>query len=377
MKQIAQFGIFPKLLYLQKLPNSKYNKILQLCIYNDIQSQLYYDSISFATSLKDTQTALNAVLRGFNASEFKQSIDAINYELKELKWNAKKRMKEEIHNLAFQQRLLHSTQDITLDNVQEYATKYLFPRNGVISAVGHDLPDVSHFGNKKIQIDNQLGYYGGSNKIKMDQPPILSPLDELELTHFSVVFPICGINSKQMFVFSVLSSILGGGSSFSAGGPGKGIYSRLYQLLCHVPGIEHVDCELIQYEKLSLFGITMAVESNLKQQAFTLLFSQLMRLYDIENDELERAKNQTLSKQFTFLEQSDKLCEFMGKSLKYSDKIYSNQEIEAYIRQVSKKDVKDAISQMLNCPPTCVVLGQDLKVEDPKSICMRAGIPLY
>ena len=31
-----------------------------------------------------------------------------------------------------------------------------------------------------------------------------------------------------MFTFAVLNTLLGGGGSFSAGGPGKGMYSRLY-----------------------------------------------------------------------------------------------------------------------------------------------------
>ena len=34
-----------------------------------------------------------------------------------------------------------------------------------------------------------------------------------------------------MVVNSLLNTILGGGSMFSAGGPGKGMYSRLYTVI--------------------------------------------------------------------------------------------------------------------------------------------------
>jgi processing peptidase subunit alpha len=36
-------------------------------------------------------------------------------------------------------------------------------------------------------------------------------------------------NSNNIFRVSVLHSLLGGGASFSAGGPGKGMLSRLYR----------------------------------------------------------------------------------------------------------------------------------------------------
>jgi mitochondrial-processing peptidase subunit alpha len=38
----------------------------------------------------------------------------------------------------------------------------------------------------------------------------------------------CGWKDKDIYAINVLQVMLGGGDSFSAGGPGKGIYSRLY-----------------------------------------------------------------------------------------------------------------------------------------------------
>ena len=55
---------------------------------------------------------------------------------------------------------------------------------------------------------------------------VVNPLPEL--AHVALGFESCSFNEPDFFTFAVLNSLLGGGGSFSAGGPGKGMYSRLY-----------------------------------------------------------------------------------------------------------------------------------------------------
>ncbi|XAR53401.1 Ubiquinol--cytochrome-c reductase [Bertholletia excelsa] len=49
-------------------------------------------------------------------------------------------------------------------------------------------------------------------------------------THFALAFEVPGgwIKEKEAITLTVLQMLMGGGGSFSAGGPGKGMYSRLY-----------------------------------------------------------------------------------------------------------------------------------------------------
>jgi mitochondrial-processing peptidase subunit alpha len=50
------------------------------------------------------------------------------------------------------------------------------------------------------------------------------------LLHMLITYPTPGgLRSNDVIVLTVLQTILGGGGSFSSGGPGKGMYSRLYQ----------------------------------------------------------------------------------------------------------------------------------------------------
>ena len=44
----------------------------------------------------------------------------------------------------------------------------------------------------------------------------------------AIGFESCSYYDKDFFAFAVLNSLMGGGGSFSAGGPGKGMFTRLY-----------------------------------------------------------------------------------------------------------------------------------------------------
>lgn len=56
----------------------------------------------------------------------------------------------------------------------------------------------------------------------------LGPTPMPELAHFSLGMESCSYRDSDFVPFCVLNSMMGGGGSFSAGGPGKGMYTRLY-----------------------------------------------------------------------------------------------------------------------------------------------------
>ena len=49
-----------------------------------------------------------------------------------------------------------------------------------------------------------------------------------ELAHFVVGLESCAHSDPDFVAYCVLNMMMGGGGSFSAGGPGKGMYTRLY-----------------------------------------------------------------------------------------------------------------------------------------------------
>ena len=59
-------------------------------------------------------------------------------------------------------------------------------------------------------------------------PPIVGPNPLPELTHVVLALESCSYLDEDFFAFAVLNSLMGGGGSFSAGGPGKGMYTQIY-----------------------------------------------------------------------------------------------------------------------------------------------------
>ena len=375
MRLVKDWGSFPKIASFHKLPHSILNRMLQLCLHENCQSELFNNGISYHSSGLD---GLQTIMKGYNPKEYSEAIKAIKYDLESLKWDKEKRLNDELYTIAFKRSTTMTLNTLTPELVQNYADRYLYTSESVISVLGYDIQqkDLLKTTTKAVKDTDITRYYGGYKRIITDKAPIISHLSELNFNYFAVYFPIPCMCSKEMFSFVVLNHILGGGSSFSAGGPGKGIYSRLYQVLCKVRGIESINSHLLQFPKISLFGITMASEYNLNNQAFSIIFNQLMRLYDINNNELERAKNQSLSSHFQAMEQLDKKASYLGISMINCNKIYSNEEIEQHIRAVSKSDIQDMVKSMLNAPPTCVYVGNDHQIEDPKSLCLKVGIPM-
>ena len=56
----------------------------------------------------------------------------------------------------------------------------------------------------------------------------MGPTPLPELAHVSLGLESTSFTDPDFFAFAVLNALMGGGGSFSAGGPGKGMYSRLY-----------------------------------------------------------------------------------------------------------------------------------------------------
>lgn len=99
---------------------------------------------------------------------------------------------------------------------------YYFAASGVdhedlLSVAEPLLADLPSF-NEPIPVETQ--YVGGDWRQSVDSPK----------SHVAIAFEVPGgwRNEKDSYAVTVLQTLLGGGGSFSAGGPGKGMYSRLY-----------------------------------------------------------------------------------------------------------------------------------------------------
>lgn len=77
-----------------------------------------------------------------------------------------------------------------------------------------------------------------------------------ELSHAAFGLQGVSYSDPEFFSLAVLSILMGGGGSFSAGGPGKGMYSRIYRsVLCNYHWMYSCLCLQHAYDDNGLFTI--------------------------------------------------------------------------------------------------------------------------
>ena len=134
-------------------------------------------------------------------------------------------------------------QEITLPLLREFSSAHFTGDNIVISAAGVDHDELvieaeKHFGAAAAGKDPQRdeideGKYVGGH-VFVDAAPAQMAVSSAHvhappaMCHVALGFESSGWSNDELVPMCVMSTLLGGGSSFSAGGPGKGMYSRLY-----------------------------------------------------------------------------------------------------------------------------------------------------
>jgi len=165
-----------------------------------------------------------------------------------------------------------------------------------------------------------------------------------EFNHLYIAFEGVGIHDDDIYALATMQVLLGGGGSFSAGwftslislmyynyssagGPGKGMYSRLYtHILNHFPQVDHCASFHHIYTDSSLFGLFASFVpassglrgGNTPGQIMPHLVHQLsLLLYTpIPEAELSRAKNQLKSSLMMALESRAVEVEDLGRQVR-------------------------------------------------------------
>jgi processing peptidase subunit alpha len=163
------------------------------------------------------------------------------------------------------------------------------------------------------------------------------------LVHFAVCFPTVGWSDKDVVTVCVLDTLLGGGSAFSAGGPGKGMYSRLYtQVLNRYAWAESINAFSAQYAHVGLFGIYGSGYPQFVGDMATTILNQLLApaLQPIQADELSRARNQLASSVLMNLEFRGILAEDIGRQILMLGRRFDPAPLCDMIQSVTATDIQ-------------------------------------
>ncbi|OLN85650.1 Mitochondrial-processing peptidase subunit alpha [Colletotrichum chlorophyti] len=168
---------------------------------------------------------------------------------------------------------------------------------------------------------NSPAHYTGGFLSLPPQPPSLNP-NLPTFTHIHLAFEGLPISSDDIYALATLQTLLGGGGSFSAGGPGKGMYSRLYTNVLNQHGwVESCVAFNHSYTDSGLFGISASCIPGRTASMLDVMCRELRALTldtgfsALKTAEVNRAKNQLRSSLLMNLESRMVELEDLGRQV--------------------------------------------------------------
>jgi processing peptidase subunit alpha len=176
-------------------------------------------------------------------------------------------------------------------------------------------------------------------------PPINPSLPPL--THIHVAFEALPISSEDIYALATLQTLLGGGGSFSAGGPGKGMYSRLYtNVLNQHAWVESCVAFNHSYTDSGLFGISSSCSPGHVVNMLDVMCRELQALTldtgfaALQTVEVNRAKNQLRSSLLMNLESRMVELEDLGRQVQVHGRKVGVREMCKKIDELTVKDLR-------------------------------------
>ncbi|KAI7582969.1 hypothetical protein KC346_g18286 [Hortaea werneckii] len=167
------------------------------------------------------------------------------------------------------------------------------------------------------------------------------------LSHIHLAFESLPIDHPDIYALATLQTLLGGGGSFSAGGPGKGMYSRLYTNVLNQYGwVESCIAFNHAYTDSGLFGISASCATGFVPRMLDTMARELSllgtetglgRLTEIE---VVRAKNQLRSSLLMNLESRMVELEDLGRQVQVHGRRVPVTEMVSHIDRVTIQDLR-------------------------------------
>ncbi|KAJ2042711.1 Mitochondrial-processing peptidase subunit alpha [Coemansia sp. S16] len=346
---------------------------------------------------------------------------AVPWELQEVESKPETFLPEKLHEVAFQKGTLGSPllcpisqlNTATPDTLSAYHRRWYTPERIVVAAVGLEHDDFVRMCSDngfadlapsatatptlaaadqgcdsgapaKTWFNKLLGGGGGERAPRVIIPGEQSVYTggtwfdskpDVDFTQVYLGFKSAGINDEhRLYAYATLQMLLGGGGSFSAGGPGKGMYSRLYtRVLNQHAWIESCVAFHHCYTDTGLFGISASCRPRNEHALLDVVASEIeavalgkpvvssRRNYSSREGasavEVRRAKNQLKSNLLMNLESRMVQLEDLGRQVQISGhKIPADTMVER-IEAVTLDDISNAAKELLASPATLLAQG--------------------
>ncbi|KAI1338053.1 putative mitochondrial processing peptidase alpha subunit [Xylariaceae sp. FL0016] len=211
----------------------------------------------------------------------------------------------------------------------------------VLNTVAPSLDDVS-----------APSHYTGGFIALPTQPQSNNPMNP-HFTHIHLAFEGLPTSSDDIYALATLNTLLGGGGSFSAGGPGKGMYSRLYTNVLNQHGwVESCMAFNNSYTDSGLFGISALCIPGRTQNMLDVMCQELRALTldtgfaALTQVEVQRAKNQLRSSLLMNLESRMIELEDLGRQVQVHGRKVPVLEMCRRIESLTVQDLRRVAKQV-------------------------------
>ncbi|CAO1625268.1 unnamed protein product [Sympodiomycopsis kandeliae] len=228
-------------------------------------------------------------------------------------------------------------------------------------------------------------YTGGEHYIERE---------DLDFNHVYLAFEGVSIHDEDIYSLAVLQVLLGGGSAFSAGGPGKGMYSRLYNVLNRHHSVDYCASSIHPYVDSGLFAIAIAFEPSVNATIGKILSNEITSCLEaglpsnkayhfnspkpITPSDLTRAKNQLKSSLMMALESRLVQVEDLGRQIQSHNQKMSIDEMCSKIDQVDMNKIRNVAKRVFEKSSgkqaTVVAQGRLQGLGDIRQILHQKGI---
>lgn len=177
-------------------------------------------------------------------------------------------------------------------------------------------------------------------------------------TNITVAFESVPWTNEDVTAFYVMNTLIGSATSFSTGGPGKGMYCRaitnMMQRYNFVDGVAGINSH---FSDSGLFGMTIEGPGSHSQDLLAVLLEEFHRLKErIPDEELARAKNILKMNILMSMErQEDRLEEIARNYMTFGDLTF-HQYCDK-IDSVTSEHINRAAARVLAGKPTMLVTG--------------------
>jgi len=204
----------------------------------------------------------------------------------------------------------------------------------------------------KDQSSTPSRYVGGDYRVATDSP----------VTNVVLAFEFVGgwRDTKASTAMTVLNTLMGGGGSFSAGGPGKGMYSKLYRNVLNKHGWAQ-NCTAFHsvFDDTGVVGISGVADGARAGDMIAVMAQEFgaVAAGKITDEELARAKAATVSSILMNLESKAIVAEDIGRQILTYGERKSPQEFIAQVNALTTADIAAVAKKALASKPTLCMVG--------------------